>query len=400
MRVAFFTDSFHEINGVAHTSRNLDAFARRRNLPFLSIHAGEKTSLVRTGNHIELNLARTIAGIPLDNNMSFDLLFARHWQSVVQTLKEFQADVIHVTGPSDVGLLGAFAAHRLGIPILASWHTNLHEYAGTRLGSLISWCTSDGMRVKLEQTAEAKSLDVLSFYYSLGKLLLAPNEELKAMLETKTKRPCLLMHRGVDREMFNPRRRNRRDGTLVFGFCGRLRPEKNVRLLSRIEEMLIAEGVTNYKFLVVGDGSERDWLRQNMKSVELPGVLRGEQLAEAYANMDVFLFPSWTDTFGNVILESLACGTPCIVTSGGGPKFLIENEVSGIIASSDSKFVAAAVSVARNPDCRRRLREGALQSKFVQTWDDVFEELYRAYAQCASLALSGRSLTPSPSVSL
>ncbi len=400
MRVAFFTDSFHEINGVAHTSRNLDAFARRRNLPFLSIHAGGKTELIHTGNHIELNLKRSSAGIPIENDMSFDLFFGRHWSRTIESLRDFKPDVVHLTGPSDVGILGAACAERLGIPILASWHTNLHEYAGTRLGSLISWCTTDSTRGKIERAAEAGSLDILSFYYSFAKLLLAPNQELKVLLENKTRLPCQLMHRGIDRDLFNPMRRTRRDNTLVFGFCGRLRPEKNVRILARIEEMLIAEGVTNYKFLIVGDGNEREWLQQNMKSAELPGVLRGPQLAEAYANMDVFLFPSWTDTFGNVILESLACGTPCIVTSGGGPKFLIENGVSGLVASSDAKFIASAVSVARSIDCRQRLREGALQSKFVQTWDDVFEELYRAYEQCARLALPGGALSASPSISL
>jgi glycosyltransferase involved in cell wall biosynthesis len=400
MRVAFFTDSFHEINGVAHTSRNLDAFARRRNLPFLSIHAGPTTELIRTGNHCELNLARSIAGIPLDNNMSFDLLLARHWPLVMATLKDFHPDVIHITGPSDVGLLGATAADQLHVPILASWHTNLHEYAGTRLGSMVGWAISDAMRQRIERFAEAKSLDLLCFYYRFAKLLMAPNDELKTMLEAKTSRPCLLMHRGVDRALFNPTRRTRRDDKLVFGFCGRLRPEKNVRLLARIEKMLIAEGVSNYKFLIVGDGSEREWLGQNMNSVELPGVLRGEALAEAYANMDIFLFPSWTDTFGNVILESLACGAPCVVTSGGGPKFLVEDGVSGVVASSDAKFVAAALSIARNVELQKRLRAGALKSRFVQTWDDVFESLYRAYAQCASLGLRGPSLTPSPSVNL
>jgi phosphatidylinositol alpha 1,6-mannosyltransferase len=392
MRVAFFTDSFHEINGVAHTSRNLDAFARRRNLPFLSIHAGESTSLTRTGNHIELNLKRSFAGIPIENDMSFDLLFARHWNKVLTALREFQPDVVHVTGPSDVGILGVAAAQHLRIPILASWHTNLHEYAGTRLGHLISWCTSAATRTKLEKIAEAKSLDLLCFYYGFAKLLLAPNQELQQMLESKTKLECQLMHRGVDRDLFNPARRTRTDDTLVFGFCGRLRPEKNIRLLAKIEEQLIAQGVTNYKFLIVGDGSDREWLSQNMKSVELPGVLRGPALAEAYANMDVFLFPSWTDTFGNVILESLACGAPCIVTSGGGPKFLIEEGVSGLVAPSDDQFVTAAVSVAKNPELRHDLHQGALQSKFVQTWDDVFEEIYRAYAQCAGSALSGQHL--------
>ena len=208
------------------------------------------------------------------------------------------------------------------------------------------------------------------------------------------------MHRGIDRTLFYPERRTRRDDTLVFGFCGRLRPEKNVRLLVRIEEMLIAEGLTNYKFLIVGDGNERDYLAQTMKSVELPGILRGEKLAEAYANMDVFLFPSWTDTFGNVILESLASGTPCVVTSGGGPKFLVNDEVSGLVASSDAKFIAAALSVARNTSLRNRLREGALHSHFVKSWDDVFEELYRAYNACAGSSLPGRTLSSSASVTI
>ncbi|WP_051670848.1 glycosyltransferase [Bryobacter aggregatus] len=384
MRVAFFTDSFHEINGVAHTSRNLDAFARRRNLPFLSVHAGATTELRRTGNHLELSLKRTVLGIPLDNNMSFDLFFARHWRRTMQAFRDFQPDVVHITGPSDVGILGAVAAKHMGVPILASWHTNLHEYAGTRLGSIVGAFLGESSRSKLEQFAESKALDALSLYYRMGRLLLAPNEELRRMLEQKTGRPCQLMHRGVERDLFHPLRRTRRDATLVLGFCGRLRPEKNVRLLVKLEEMLLAEGVTNYKFLIVGDGSEREWLRQNLKSVELPGVLRGEQLAEAYANMDVFLFPSWTDTFGNVILESLACGTPCVVNTGGGPKFLVENEVTGMIASSDAKFVAAAASLARNPEHRFRLREGALQSKFVQSWDEVFERLYRSYSECAA----------------
>lgn len=400
MRVAFFTDSFHEINGVAHTSRNLDAFARRRNLPFLSVHAGPQTGLTRTGNHIELNLKRSIAGIPLDNNMSFDLFFARHWKRVVETLKEFQPEVIHITGPSDVGILGLVAAQRLGIPILASWHTNLHEYAGTRLGSMVGWMLPDSTRRSLERVAEAKSLDLLCLYYGFGKLLLAPNPELQHMLETKTRRGCQLMHRGVDRGLFHPGRRARQDDALVLGFCGRLRPEKNVRLLAKIEERLLAAGFTNYRFLIVGDGSEREWLASNMKSVELPGVLRGEALAAAYANMDLFLFPSWTDTFGNVILEALACGAPCVVTSGGGPKFLVEPGISGVVAGSDDAFVDAAASIALDAAQLAHLHEGALHSRFVQTWDDVFEELYNAYAECARMALRGGSLAPSPSASL
>lgn len=400
MRVAFFTDSFHEINGVAHTSRNLDAFAKRRGLPFLSVHAGPETKLTKTGAHWELNLKRSVVGIPVDAGMSFDMLFLRHWKTVVAAMEEFRPDVVHITGPSDIGILGTSMAQKMRVPMLASWHTNLHEYAGTRLGSLVGPIVPAGARRKLEGFAEDKSLWMLCQHYAMARLLLAPNEELRAMLEQQTNRPCHLMHRGVDRELFHPLRRTRRDEELVLGFCGRLRPEKNVRLLERIEAMLIAEGVTNYRFLIVGDGSEREWLGANLKRAEFAGVLRGEKLAEAYANMDVFLFPSWTDTFGNVILEALASGVPCVVTSGGGPKFLVEEGVSGVVAESDAKFVGAAVSVARNREQRLRLRQGALESRFVQTWDEVFERVYGAYRECVSNGVEKRLPLPSPSVIL
>jgi len=389
MRVAFFTDSFHEINGVAHTSRNLDAFARRRGYPFLSVHAGPETRLETTGQHRELNLARSEAAIPLDNGMGFDLLFARHWKRCLEAVIDFQPDVLHITGPSDVGILGATLAHRLQIPLLASWHTNLHEYAGSRLGAMLPFRP-------VEKFAENQSLWCLSRYYSMARLLLAPNAELRQLMEKQTKRPCRLMYRGVDRALFHPMRRSRNDNTVVLGFCGRLRPEKNVAILPKIEEMLRAEGVTNYRFSIVGDGSERESLGAKLKQAEFHGVLRGEALAEAYANMDLFLFPSWTDTFGNVILEALASGVPCVVTSGGGPKFLVEEGVSGTVATSDAKFIAAAVSLVRQADAVARLKEGALHSKQVQTWDDVFEELYRQYAECIELArrAPGAALSP------
>ncbi len=379
MRVAFFTDSFHEINGVAHTSRNLDAFAKRRQYPFLSVHAGPETKLEVTGQHRELNLARTWASVPLDNGMGFDTLFFRHWKRVLEAVQDFQPDVLHITGPSDVGILGASIAHRLQIPLLASWHTNLHEYAGSRLGQFVH-------SKAIEKWAEDRSMWALARYYSMAKLLLAPNEELRQLMERTAKRPCRLMYRGVDRALFNPLRRTRKDNSVVLGFCGRLRPEKNVAVLPQIEEILRAEGFTNYRFSIVGDGSERAPLEARMKQVEFHGVLRGEALAEAYANMDLFLFPSWTDTFGNVILEALASGVPCVVTSGGGPKFLVEEGTDGTVASSDAKFVAAAASLARQADALARLKQGALHSKQVQTWDDVFEELYRQYAECVELA--------------
>ncbi len=115
----------------------------------------------------------------------------------------------------------------------------------------------------------------------------------------------------------------------MLGFCGRLSIEKNVFLLARIRTELIERGITNFRFLIVGHGKEEGWLRQHLPNAEFTGVLRGHELARAYANMDLFVFPSHTDTFGNVVLEALASGVPAIVTPDGGPRYIVKDGETG-----------------------------------------------------------------------
>ena len=105
-RVAFFTDSFHEVNGVAHTTRHFDAFARKRGLPLLNIHAGPRTELSEDGTVWSMELERSGTGFSLEKDMSFDLLFMRYRRRMVELLKHFGAELVHITGPSDVGILG------------------------------------------------------------------------------------------------------------------------------------------------------------------------------------------------------------------------------------------------------------------------------------------------------
>src|SRR5262249_13492699 len=136
-RVAFFTDSFHEVNGVAHTSRNFDGFARRRGVPFLNVHAGPKTTLKQDGPVWTLELKRGPIGIGLEHDMSFDLFLFRYRNMMVDALKKFGAELLHITGPSDVGILGALLAHQLGLPLIASWHTNIHEFGGRRIEKML-----------------------------------------------------------------------------------------------------------------------------------------------------------------------------------------------------------------------------------------------------------------------
>ena len=136
-----------------------------------------------------------------------------------------------------------------------------------------------------------------------------------------TERPCYLMPRGVDAELFHPAKRTRAEGDRdqVLGFVGRLSVEKNIAGLVQVQNELEQMGHQSFRFLIVGHGGDEAWLRERLPRAEFTGVLRGEALSRAYANMDLFVFPSHTDTFGNVVLEALASGVPAVVTPDGGP---------------------------------------------------------------------------------
>jgi len=381
-RIAFFTDSFHEVNGVAHTSRHFDAFARRRALPFLSIHAGPRTELRDEGPVWTMELKRSGTAFNLETDMSFDLLFARYRRRMRELLKTFRADLVHITGPSDVGMLGALVAHDLKLPLVASWHTNIHEFGGRRLSKLLAFLPA-GARDGMARFTERQIILALSLkYYRLGRVLLAPNPELVDLLNRSTGRPTFLMQRGVDTEFFSPEKRTRCDDELVIGYVGRLSPEKSVRTLRDVEQALLSAGIGNFRIAVTGDGHEQEWLRANMRHVELSGVLRGEKLAAAYANMDIFAFPSHTDTYGNVVLEALASGVPVVVTADGGPKYLVTHGVTGLVSADTQAFIGNVLALARDPGAVQRMRVRAREFALCRYWHRIFEQVYDAYEYC------------------
>lgn len=381
-RVAFFTDSFHEVNGVAHTSRHFDAFARRRGLPFLNVHAGPETKLAQDGPVWTLELKRGRVGFALERDMSFDMLFLRYRDLAAEQLKKFGAELVHITGPSDVGMLGALLAARLGLPLVASWHTNIHEFGARRLSKMLGFMPGR-MTQKIASFTEQQIILALSMrYYALARVLLAPNVELVNMLRERTGKPSFLMQRGVDTELFSPEKRKRSDDVLNIGYVGRLSPEKSVRVLREVGQALIEAGVTRFRITVVGDGHERGWLEQNVPNVELAGVLYGEDLARAYADMDIFAFPSHTDTFGNVVLESLASGVPVVVTSSGGPKYLVLDGVTGCVAADQTAFVRGVVELARNRDGLDQMGVRAREYALCRYWNRIFDQVYDAYEYC------------------
>jgi phosphatidylinositol alpha 1,6-mannosyltransferase len=385
-RVAYFPDSFYEINGVAHTSRHFEDFIRRRGLPFLSVRgaqggaAASRERLIEDGPLTVLEFRRGSAiSFSVEKDLSFDIGWVRNIPAVLRAVRAFRPDIIHVTGPSECGLLGTWVAHELRIPVAASWHTNLHEYAATRSQWLLKRLPK-GRRAAAAQQIEARALDLCCLFYGWARVLFAPNPDLCRLLEERTHRTCHLMQRGVDTQLFSPARRDRDPGDtdFVLGFVGRMSIEKNVALLVQVQRELEARGLRNFRFRVVGHGADEAWLREHLPRAEFPGVLRGEALARAYAGMDVFVFPSHTDTFGNVVLEALASGVPAVVTPDGGPKSLVREGATGFVAA-DADFSAAIERIVTNPALHAAMRDQARAYAMSASWDAVFEKVYAAY---------------------
>lgn len=389
-RVALFCETYHEINGVALTARQLVAYAQRRRFPLLAIHGGKLPGSSEEGTVRRVELKRTWPSIGIERDLEYDIFFWRYTERIDQELLKFQPEVIHITSPGELGQLGVYLSRKRKIPLVASWHTNFHQFAARRLEKAMGFLPLTVKR-SVARWSEERGLRLLLWFYRFATVTLAPTPAQVTWLETELKRPSFLMPRGVDGEQFHPRHRTAKDGMLRLGFVGRVTPEKGVRLLRQVEKALEANGLDDFRIVVVGDGSEVGWLKRRLKRGQFTGVLRGEDLARAYANLDIFVFPSRTDTFGNVVQEAAASEVPAVVTNEGGPRHLVVPGTTGYVAETDQEFVSKVVELARDAHRRKQMGKAARERMASTSWDAAFEKTYRAYRYCAPQNAAARS---------
>lgn len=379
IRVALFPCTYREIDGVANTSRQFAEFAKERGYEFLLVHAGPADEVVVEGSLTRIQLRRGRFKFPLDGHHEFDLLFLRHYSRILQLVRDFSPNVIHITGPSDVGILGALVAHNLGVTLAASWQTNVHQFARCRVARLLSsW--PENISTKLAVAAEFASFHATTRFYKIPRLLFTPNRELVELLAKTTGKHCYLMGHSVNTESFSPAFRERAAGPFQIGYVGRLTPEKNVRVLAQLERDLLAKGCGDFRIVLIGQGAEEKWLRENMRHAEFKGWLTGTDLSRAYADMDAFVFPSETDTFGLAVLEALASGVPAVVTPRGGPAYTVEHGKSGYVASRVEELAPLLASLMAYPDLHQSMRLEARQRALsIGSWDQIFVGMYKTY---------------------
>jgi glycosyltransferase involved in cell wall biosynthesis/predicted metal-dependent phosphoesterase TrpH len=289
--------------------------------------------------------------------------------AAVQTLADGSFDLIHVCSPGPVGIVGALASRGLGVPLLGSYHTELTAYAGLRSGE--------------RRVADTMAIGVSAFYGACD-LVLSPSPASDQTLAGIGVAPAKVARwdRGVDTSRFDPALRTRatRGETIDVLYAGRVTREKGADLLA--ETFLRArEQDPRLRLVLVGGGPEEQRLRERVgEHAEFRGWLDGIELARAYADADIFLFPSRTDTFGQVVLEAQASGLPVIAVAEGGPLSLIEHRSSGLLCVPEARVLAGAVSeLAASPQLRERLAQGGLAAVRERTWERALERLGDGY---------------------
>ena len=284
---------------------------------------------------------------------------------VRRDLAAFKPNVVHTSAPDLIGHRAVSWARARRIPVCASVHTRFETY----------------LRYYNLAAMEPLMVAVLRRYYRRCDALVAPSESFAQVLRDQRMNYDIdLWTRGVDRELFNPARRDlewRRglgiaDDVLTIGFLGRLVMEKGLDVFSETVDELRRRKVP-HQVLVVGEGPAREWFEDRLPGAVFVGFQAGEDLARAIASMDVLFNPSVTEAFGNVTLEAMACGLPVVAAVATGSTNLVEDGVSGRLIQPGAvhSFAAAMRAYAADPALRARHGAEGEARSLDFSWDQI-----------------------------
>jgi glycosyltransferase involved in cell wall biosynthesis/predicted metal-dependent phosphoesterase TrpH len=361
-RVAIIADGIGSTHGVSRTIEEI----RHRGVP------GFEIEVVGTDPEVDRRLAAVAeVDVPFYPGLQIGV---PSLPSAVETLTDGGFDAIHVCSPGPAGVAGVLLARALSLPLLGSYHTELTTYAEVRSG---------------QQSIAAAMAGAVGAFYGACDIVLSPSaasDEALAEIGVCTER-VMRWDRGVDTSRFSASLRQRKDEAVNGDpqridvlYAGRLTREKGVDLLA--ETFLAAHGRDpRLHLMLAGGGPEQEMLRRRLgEHATFLGWLKGMDLARAYANADIFLFPSQTDTFGQVILEAQASGLPVLAVAKGGPLTLIVDRVSGLLCEPRAPALAdALLELAGSPLLRRRLATAGLARVRERTWEGAMQRLAEGY---------------------
>jgi glycosyltransferase involved in cell wall biosynthesis len=366
---AWFTDTLDDVNGVANTIRKMTA---------AGVAAGEQLTVITSRRNLKMNDIpiknfRPIGEFELPEYELQRLSFPPIMQILDYVQREHFTEII-ISTPGPMGLTALLAAKMLNLQTSGIYHTDIPEY----------------VRILTEDRfLESLAWSYMHWLYGQVDTVFVNSEQYRKCWIDRGFAPekLKILPRGLDTDLFNPRRRNpawwQRFGTngnaIRLLYVGRISREKDLDVLAEAYRKVREQGHPVQLFLI-GDGPYSEALAHTLPDAIFPGYLTGEQLATAYASADIFVFPSTTDTFGNVVIEAQASGIPVIVSDIGGPQELVENGVNGVVTKAhDVEDLACAITLLIS-DSKRRTRMGqkARQSVLDRSWPDAFRQFWQS----------------------
>jgi phosphatidylinositol alpha 1,6-mannosyltransferase len=369
MKVVYFTESLYpHVDGVSRTLARLFATLEREGVDFRIFAPFEPWPAVSWRDRVsQVGYVR----FPLYPDYRISLPFsARVWRQLTSD----PPDLIHLVSPTPLAYRAQRLARRFGVPVVASFHTHFVSYFrhyGVRRLENLGW-------------------RLLRRFYAGCARVYAPSASIERELRFHDIGPVELWSRGVDLERFSPAHRDASVRASVAGggdapillLVSRLVREKDLADLVGVERFLRSHGVA-FRLVLVGEGPMRDELRKELPNAHFTGQQSGADLSIWFASADVFVFPSTTETLGNVVLEALASGLPAVVVDRGGPQDLVSHGENGFVArANDITSIGEYVRLLlEDEQLRRRMSAQARDSAACRDWESINRGLLDSYAR-------------------
>ena len=344
-RISLVTETWPpEVNGVAMTTeRMVEGLVAHHDIELVRVRQSAQDCAPQQAAYRSLLMPGM--GLPKYNGLHLGFpatgKLLRHWQ-------QYRPDLVHVVTEGPLGWSAVRAAHRLGIPLSSDFHTNFHNYSSHYGARLL----------------QRPVLSYLRRLHNRTSATLVPTEDLARELEAQGFADLKVVSRGVDTRLFHPRQRSmmRRRGwgaeehDPVLIMVSRVAPEKNFPLAIRAFRAL-QEHQPQAHMVIVGDGPQRQALAKANPDIHFAGMQTGQDLAEHYASADMFVFPSLSETFGNVTLEAMASGLPVVAYRYAAAKQHVrDGETGRLVASGDELgFMQAVQALGADVDACRRM---------------------------------------------
>ena len=374
MKVAVFADTYTpQINGVTNTLNMLVQFYEKAGIEYKVFAPRYDTNPQISSEQEDSRIERflSIKFIPYpENRVTFPSTFR-----ISSILSDFQPDIIHNMTEFNMGFAGLGYGKRHGIPTISNYTTNFSQYA--------QYYKVDF----LEQTI----WKYLHWFHTQNSLTLCPSLASQQLLRSKGIHNTRIFSRGIDANGFHPRHRNeelRKDlgvaDKLTFLYVGRVSCEKDLDILSSSFRELCQSHEEQIAMVITGDGPYMDRCKHLFpENTVFTGYRKGKDLAEIYASCDIFVCPSSTETFGNVILEAMASGLPVIGADAGGVGEIIQHNVTGLKfhARNISSLTNCMTRLVEDIDLRDYLIMNEREYVAERSWDKIFADLLDTYQE-------------------